>query len=992
MNFASDINKNEVDILRVLIQESPDPIGLYVGREMRIRVANKAMHKTWGKDSTAVGKLYAEALPELAGQGIFELLEQVYTTGAPYEARQQRLDLMIEGQLKTHYFDFTFTPIKDTDGNVWGVLHTAKDLTELVLARNRAADARVSFTMEAAGIGNWDLDLINNEVWWDEKCKELFGFKKEQDVNYDDVLSQIHPLDRARVDLAVHEAWDPKLKKPYDIKYRTVGDNKVVRWVQCKGRAYFTENNEPIRFAGIAQDITEQVNADEKVKTAEQLTQLATEAAGSGTFFIDLLNNEAIYSPTFIKLLSGESKTDLSYEELVSYGHPDDLKIREKAIEEALLTGKLEYKMRVIWKDGSVHWVKTLGSYVIDPDGKPVVLMGASQDITEQVIAEQKARSAEQLTQLAAEAAGAGTFFIDLVNDEVVYSPTLIKIISGETDLGLKHIDLQQFVHPADSRKREKAFEKALVTGKLKYEVRFIWKDGSVHWIKTLGSYVFDPDGQPVVLMGTLQDITAEVEAHEEQQRLLWLIENSNDFISLSTRDGEVTYLNKAGLSMIGLERLKHARRPNVDYVMPHELERVQAEVNPTLLKDGRWSGEITYKNFTTGEAIPGYATTLLLRETGSGDPLGRATVFRDMRAEIASQTALAESEQIFRAITTASPTALWMADENGSITYVNQIWIDWTGNPLESHLGEGWLDAVLKDDIEQATNKFVHDYKDHRFHESQFRIKHHDGTLRWIVCTGNPQFNAKGQFTGYIGACVDISEQKQLQDQKDEFIGIASHELKTPVTSIKAYGQVLEMMFRKAGDDKKADMVVKMNNQVNRLSSLIGDLLDVTKIQSGRLQFNDTYFDFNQLVLDMVEDLQRTTTKHQILTELKPVGEVFADKDRISQVLTNLVTNAIKYSPDADKIIVKAEIENNEVVVCVEDFGIGIKEDAQNKVFEQFYRVSGDKQHTFPGLGLGLYISSEIIKREGGRIWVNSIQGKGSTFCFALPLKRAQS
>jgi len=195
--------------------------------------------------------------------------------------------------------------------------------------------------------------------------------------------------------------------------------------------------------------------------------------------------------------------------------------------------------------------------------------------------------------------------------------------------------------------------------------------------------------------------------------------------------------------------------------------------------------------------------------------------------------------------------------------------------------------------------------------------------------------------------------------------------------------------MFRKSGDERKANMVVKMNNQINRLTSLIGDLLDVTKIQSGRLQFNDTLFDFNQLILDLVEDLQRTTDKHQIITELKPVGDVYADKDRIGQVLTNLVTNAIKYSPDADKIIVQAEVVDNEVMVCVEDFGIGISHDKKDKVFEQFYRVSGDKQHTFPGLGLGLYISSEIIKREGGRIWVNSIQGKGSTFCFSLPIKK---
>jgi signal transduction histidine kinase len=225
------------------------------------------------------------------------------------------------------------------------------------------------------------------------------------------------------------------------------------------------------------------------------------------------------------------------------------------------------------------------------------------------------------------------------------------------------------------------------------------------------------------------------------------------------------------------------------------------------------------------------------------------------------------------------------------------------------------------------------------------------------------------------------------LQQQKDDFIGIASHELKTPVTSIKAYTQVLERMLEKKGDTKEAAMIGRMDVQINRLSSLISDLLDVTKINSGRLQFNDNVFDFNQHVKELIEDLKPMTGKHEFVENFSPTGFVNGDKERIGQVITNLITNAIKYSPQADKIIINVNSKNNEAVLSVQDFGIGIAQGNLEKVFEQFYRVSGDMQHTFPGLGLGLYISSEIIKREGGRIWVNSIEGEGSTFCFALPL-----
>lgn len=186
--------------------------------------------------------------------------------------------------------------------------------------------------------------------------------------------------------------------------------------------------------------------------------------------------------------------------------------------------------------------------------------------------------------------------------------------------------------------------------------------------------------------------------------------------------------------------------------------------------------------------------------------------------------------------------------------------------------------------------------------------------------------------------------------------------------------------------------MVLRMDAQVNRLTNLIGDLLDVTKINSGRLQFNKSWFDFNETVQETVQDLQHTTQKHQLIQNFTQTGSIYSDKDRISQVITNLITNAIKYSPHTDKIIVSTRRENNEAIVCVQDFGIGIPEDKKDLVFEQFYRVSGNKQHTFPGLGLGLYISSEIIKREGGRMWVNSVEGKGSTFCFALPVDETNS
>lgn len=237
--------------------------------------------------------------------------------------------------------------------------------------------------------------------------------------------------------------------------------------------------------------------------------------------------------------------------------------------------------------------------------------------------------------------------------------------------------------------------------------------------------------------------------------------------------------------------------------------------------------------------------------------------------------------------------------------------------------------------------------------------------------------------------AIEDITERKQLEQQKDEFISIASHELKTPITSVKAYAQILGQRFRKINDHKSVELAEKMDLQLDKLTSLIGDLLDVTKIEAGRIQFNESDFDFNELVDSTVEELQRTTIKHRIDTTLQPPVTIHGDHDRLGQVIINFITNAIKYSPQADNIIIKTSVDNGKVTLAVQDFGLGLSKDDQARVFERFYRVSGSDQNTYPGLGLGLYISSEIIKRHKGRIWVDSKKNKGSTFSFSLPVAR---
>lgn len=264
----------------------------------------------------------------------------------------------------------------------------------------------------------------------------------------------------------------------------------------------------------------------------------------------------------------------------------------------------------------------------------------------------------------------------------------------------------------------------------------------------------------------------------------------------------------------------------------------------------------------------------------------------------------------------------------------------------------------------------------------------------RWHLRKDGTRFFASGIVNkmnegkkGYVKIARDTTASKLIEQQKDEFIGVASHELKTPVTSIKGYVEVLQEIFSDNSDKQTAGLMTKLNVQVDRLAKLITDLLDTTRLSEGHLLFDKEDIDVNALIEECKESFQGITGNHKIVLKLQNVPRLRGDRERIQQVLTNLISNAIKYSPKGGDIVVSSDSKNNSLIIAVEDNGIGISDDSQKMLFQRFYRSTNPMISTFPGLGLGLYITSEIVKRHGGSITVESKEGKGSKFIVTLPL-----
>ncbi|HET8911789.1 MAG TPA: PAS domain S-box protein [Ktedonobacteraceae bacterium] len=344
------------------------------------------------------------------------------------------------------------------------------------------------------------------------------------------------------------------------------------------------------------------------------------------------------------------------------------------------------------------------------------------------------------------------------------------------------------------------------------------------------------------------------------------------------------------------------------------------------------------------------------------------------------------QQAQAFNVTLSALQDFVYTFDVDGRFTYANSPLLELLGLTLDQIVGKNFhqlpypeeLATTLHSQIKQVvrTGQTVTD------ETSYTNPTGNKGYYEYIF---TPIFDSNQRVTLVAGSTRDITTRQQLESQKDEFMGIVSHELKTPVTSIKAFTQVLQSRFERAGDERSSALLGKMDAQINKLTSLISDLLDVTKIEGGQLQFNQDYFSFDELVTEVVEETQRTTNNHTINITENPHMIVFGDRDRIGQVISNMLTNAIKYSPNAEQVIVTTSVNHESVTLCVQDFGVGIPQERQHQIFERYYRVSGND--TISGIGLGLYISAEIIKRQNGKIWVESEQGKGSKFCFSLPI-----
>lgn len=862
---------------RNTVRQAPIGITILRGVDFTVEMANDAYLSLVDRaEATFTGRPLFESLPEVEGT-VRQLLNDVLTTGKPFHGYDYPVPIKRYGKQETGYFDFLYHPLREEDGTISGIIVTVTDVSESVKAKHLIAESEKQFRnmvmqspipMTILRGKDYIIEMANQVMFqniWRKKETDVIGksilavFPELKEQKYADLLNTVFTTGQTHSEkesLAYVQSDDGTKKFYLDFEYAPL----------------FEKDNSISGIIITVSDVTEKVQSRQTLEESEQRLRSFVEHAPFpiGVYIgkemrIQMVNQAILdvwgKGKDVVGKLYGEVLPELAgagiYEQL----------------DEVFTTGNPfhAYSQRVdLVNDGVLkkYYFNYSFTPLFDVEGKVYGVMNTAADVTVLAQAKQSIEENEEKLNIIIAASELGTWELDLKTDEFSYSEKLLEIFGVEKEKASGHNEFVNCLAPEDLPIRQKAFKDAYKTGVLQYVTRIRWKDGSIHWIENKGKVFYGENNQAVKMIGTTRNITAE-------------------------------------------------------------------------------------RNY---------------------------------------QLTLEEREQKFRLLADSMPQLVWTGDVDGNINYYNQSVYNYTGFTQAEVMGAGWLSIVHREDRKENLKAWINAVTTGTNYIFEHRLRLANGQYRWQLSRAIPQRDVQGNIRMWVGTSTDIQDIREMDEQKDLFISMASHELKTPVTTIKGYVQLLQTMYAEGPDTFLQNSLATIARQVASLTSLVTDLLDLSKIKAGGLQPVSEGFDINEMAEEIIANTKQVNPAHEISFSKVPATIVLGDRNRLGQVLVNFLTNAVKYSPDSKKIQVKTTLDGNHVMVSVQDSGIGISKGDQRKIFERFYRVEGKNEKTFPGFGIGLFIAAEIIKKHNGTIGVESEPGRGSTFYFSIPVATAKS
>ncbi|MBP8915537.1 MAG: PAS domain S-box protein [Chitinophagales bacterium] len=850
------------------ILQSPVAKCIFIGKNHVVTIINELMLNLLSRTSEQLlNKNIFEAIPELAQQGFESIMDNVYNTGQKFKAEELSVNIMRKDKMQTTYISIVLVPLREPDGTIKGINAIALDVTYHVKIRKEIEESEKQFRQLSNSLQElvWATDSEGKQTFASERWSEFTGLDPYGAETFEKIT---HPDDLPRV----IEEWTNCLKsgKKYFIELRLKNKSGQYHWFQGKGEPIKDEDGNIIKWIGSFTDVQDQKKAEEFLINAynkiDESEKRFRKIANEAPVFIWMAGSDKkcnFFNSAWLQF-TGKTLEDEIGDGWINGVHIDDQKFCLDTYNYAFENREefyMEYRLKRY--DGEYRWISYKGTPRYSMEGIFEGYIGACVDINDRKIYETKLKEEDEKLNIIIDAGGLGTWELDWVTKVPKYSQKYLNILGYDEYKELTHEQLTNHLHPGDRAIREQAYKDAFKTGFLHYQTRITTNKNVLRWIEGKGKVFYDENKNPIKLIGTIRDITDEINYQQN----------------------------------------------------------------------------------------------------------------------------LKERELKFRLLADAMPQFIWTADKKGNLNYFNKSLFEFSGLNNESLMEKGWLQIVHPEDQEESKNvwqKTIATGVDFVF---EHRFKRSDGEYRWQLSRAIPQHDGNGNIQMWVGTSTDIHDLREQDQQKDYFIKMASHELKTPITSIKGYVQLLQSMYSADDDVFLKDSLNKLGNQINKMTNLIAELLDLSKIKSGYLSLQKQEFCMHQLVEEVINEINYVNPEHKIIFTKQNNAHVLADRIRIAQVLTNFLTNAIKYSPNSLEIYVNSDVLNDKILVSVEDRGIGISQADQKKIFERFYRVEGKNEKTFPGFGIGLFIAAEIIQRHNGEIGVKSATPKGSIFYFSLPI-----
>ena len=498
-------------------------------------------------------------------------------------------------------------------------------------------------------------------------------------------------------------------------------------------------------------------------------------------------------------------------------------------------------------------------------------------------------------------------------------------------------------------------------------------------------------------------------DTEELRGRLAAIVASSDDAIISKTLDGVIVTWNEGATRIFGHTAEEAIGKP-ITIVIPADRLDEEPRILERLRRGERIDHFQTVRVRKDGSLVDISLTISPIRNA-AGEIIGASKIARDISEQKRAEEALRVSNQRFRLMANSAPVLIWLADISKSRTWFNRQWLEFTGRTLDEDGGFGWTQNVHPDDLARCLQSYGEGFDTRQPFRAEYRIRRFDGQPRWISEQAIPIFEgAGGAFSGFIGSCVDVTEAKQLQAEreetlkaersareeaervgrlKDEFLATVSHELRTPLNAILGWSTLLRRIDPGSPDHGRGLETIERNARVQ--AQIIGDLLDMSRIISGKVQLDIQPIDLGEVINAAIDSVRPSIEARKLRLRVAldaRAGRLRGDPGRLQQVIWNLLTNAVKFTPPGGHIDVVLERVNSHVEVSVEDSGIGIKPEFLAFVFDRFRQADSSTTRRHGGLGLGLSIVKHLVELHGGSVRVKSPgEGQGATFIVALPI-----